>query len=267
MERREYVKWGRVAKGTAITFLGGFRTAVGIGEVGLGAASSSVGVGVLVAGHGVAQTGFGISDMGEGIHDIYLGFQDIDDEEQQAVRISKKVLGKYEEPLNFTVGATTNQVIVLGQAFYRFPRMSNMAGNTNSSTKKESNSNVTTEKERSNNSGTEGVVEDTTTNKTQPGKAQLHEGKQGKHVVGHNNYIEGRSEVNMETARNILNDFQNTGEKIERDEKIIKEIVDTQGKYIGIYINEKGERSVTSRFTIHYDSKGTAHIVPANPRP
>ncbi|KDE60943.1 hypothetical protein FUSO3_11535, partial [Fusobacterium necrophorum BL] len=147
MERREYVKWGRVAKGTAITFLGGFRTAVGIGEVGLGAASSSVGVGVLVAGHGVAQTGFGISDMGEGIHDIYLGFQDIDDEEQQAVRISKKVLGKYEEPLNFTVGATTNQVIVLGQAFYRFPRMSNMAGNTNSSTKKESNSNVTTEKE------------------------------------------------------------------------------------------------------------------------
>lgn len=71
----------------------------------------------------------------------------------------------------------------------------------------------------------------------------------------------------METARNILNDFQNTGEKIERDEKIIKEIVDTQGKYIGIYINEKGERSVTSRFTIHYDSKGTVHIVPANPRP
>jgi len=26
MDRREYVKWGRVFRGTAITFLGGFRT-------------------------------------------------------------------------------------------------------------------------------------------------------------------------------------------------------------------------------------------------
>ena len=48
MERREYVKWGRVFRGTALTFLGGFRTFLGISEVGLGAASSSVGVGVLV---------------------------------------------------------------------------------------------------------------------------------------------------------------------------------------------------------------------------
>ena len=43
MERREYVKWGRVFGGAA-------------------------------------QTGFGISDMGEGVHDIYLGFKDVDDE-------------------------------------------------------------------------------------------------------------------------------------------------------------------------------------------
>ena len=128
MERREYVKWGRVFRG-------------------------------------VAQTGFGISDMGEGIHDVYLGFKDVDDNKQQAVRISKKVLGKYEEPLNFVVGATTEQVIVIGQAFYRFP-ISNMTGNTNSSTKKESNSNVTTEKQKTNNTGTEKVVEDTTTVKT-----------------------------------------------------------------------------------------------------
>ena len=166
MERREYVKWERVFRGTAITFLGGFRTFLGISEIGLGAASSSAGVGVLVVGHGVAQTGFGFSDMGEGVHDIYLGFKDVDDKEQQAVRISKKVLGKYEEPLNFTVGATTDQAVVVGQAFYRFPRIGSMTGNTNSSTKKESNSNVTTEKQKTNNTGTEKVVEDTTTVKT-----------------------------------------------------------------------------------------------------
>ena len=166
MERREYVKWGRVFRGAAQTFLGGFRTFLGISEIWLGAASSSVGVGVLVVGHGAAQTGFGISDMGEGIYDVYLGFKDVDDEEQQAVRISKKVLGKYEEPLNFAVGATTEQAVVIGQAFYRFPRMGSMTGNTNSSTKKESNSNVTTEKQKSNNNRAEKVVEDTTTVKT-----------------------------------------------------------------------------------------------------
>lgn len=104
--------------------------------------------------------------MGEGIHDVYLGFKDVDDEEQQAVRISKKVLGKYEEPLNFGVGATTEQAVVIGQAFYRFPRMGSMTGNTNSSTKKESNSNETTEKQKSNNNRAEKVVEDTTTVKT-----------------------------------------------------------------------------------------------------
>ena len=77
--------------------------------------------------------------MGEGIHDIYLGFKDVDDEEQQAVRISKKVLGKYEEPLNFAVGATTDQAVVIGQAFYRFP-ITNMTGNTNLSNEKKTKS-------------------------------------------------------------------------------------------------------------------------------
>ena len=99
-------------------------------------------------------------------------------------------------------------------------------------------------------------------------KSPINVGKQGKHVVGHPNYIAGRSEVtDMQTASNILNDYQGTGRKFERDGKIVKEIVDTQGKYTGTYVNLKGERSVTSRFTIHYDSKGTAHVIPANPKP
>ena len=51
------------------------------------------------------------------------------------------------------------------------------------------------------------------TNKTQSGKATLNEGKQGKHVVGHNNFQQGKGEVDMQTASNILNDFQGTGQK------------------------------------------------------
>ena len=222
MDRREYVKWGRVFRGTAITFLGGFRTFLGISEIGLGAASSSVGVGVLVVGHGVAQTGFGISDMGEGIHDIYLGFKDVDDEEQQAVRISKKVLGKYEEPLNFAVGATTDQAVVIGQAFYRFPRMGSMTGNTNSSTKKESNSNVTTEKQKTNNTGREKVVEDIATVKTvgsnnkngSDSKNSQNTANLSKNVTSYSgDKIAGYNTADVKTMS--VKDFRKLGEKLE----------------------------------------------------
>ena len=205
MDRREYVKWERVFRGTAITFSGGFRTFLGISEIGLGAASSSVGVGVLVVGHGIAQTGFGISDIGEGIHDIYLGFKDVDDEKQQAVRISKKVLGKYEEPLNFAVGATTDQAVVIGQAFYRFP-ISNMTGNTNSSTKKESNSNVTTEKQKTNNTGTEKVVEDTTTVNNKNTVTQT--GNNSKEVVL---YEDKNSKITVDTKNVSTENNRTTG--------------------------------------------------------
>ena len=106
----------------------------------------------------------------------------------------------------------------------------------------------------------------TSVNKTQSGKATLNVGRQGKHVVGHPNYIAGRSEVtDMQTASDILNDFQGTGIIKNNGQK---EVIDTHGKYTGIFVDEKtGQRSITSRFTIHYDSKGTAHIVPANPNP
>ena len=110
----------------------------------------------------------------------------------------------------------------------------------------------------------------TSVNKTQSGKATLNVGKQGKHVVGHPNYIAGRSEVtDMQTASNILNDFQDTGQKFfDENGQKLKEVVDTNGKYMGIFVDkDTGQRSITSRFTIHYDSKGTAHIVPANPNP
>ena len=122
MDRREYVKWERVFRGTAITFSGGFRTFLGISEIGLGAASSSVGVGVLVVGHGIAQTGFGISETVEGLDHSRLGFIDISEEEREALSLSKKLLGKYEEALNFAVGGTTSEVATIGQAYGRVPK-------------------------------------------------------------------------------------------------------------------------------------------------
>ena len=93
----------------------------------------------------------------------------------------------------------------------------------------------------------------------------LHEGKQGKHVVGHNNFQSGKSEIDMQTAKNVLNEYKGTGEVIIKNDQV-KEIIDTHGKYTGTYVNLEGERSITSRFTIHYDSKGTAHIIPASPK-
>ena len=96
----------------------------------------------------------------------------------------------------------------------------------------------------------------------------LHEGKQGKHVVGHNNFQSGKSEIDMQTAKNVLNEYKGTGRiEVSNQGKQVKEIIDTHGKYTGIHVNLEGERSITSRFTIHYDSKGTAHIIPASPKP
>ena len=260
MDRREYVKWGRVFRGTAITFLGGFRTFLGISEIGLGAASSSVGVGVLVVGHGAAQTGFGISDMGEGIHDIYLGFKDVDDEEQQAVRISKKVLGKYEEPLNFAVGATTDQVVVIGQAFYRFPRISNMTGNINSSNEKKTKS-----------------AEVNSNKNIKENEYTMNEGAQNKHLKGESEYEEltkagtkksvFKDEITKENLKEIYENNIGKGEIIEIENKnggIRKFKIINLGEEIGETYNKREDKWETSvGIKIHYNNKTrTYHIVP-----
>ena len=260
MDRREYVKWGRVFRGTAITFLGGFRTFLGISEVGLGAASSSVGVGVLVVGHGAAQTGFGISDMGEGIHDIYLGFKDVDDEEQQAVRISKKVLGKYEEPLNFAVGATTNQAVVIGQAFYRFPIMSSTTGNINSSNEKKTKS-----------------AEVNSNKNIKENEYTMNEGAQNKHLKGESEYEEltkagtkksvFKDGITKENLKEIYENNIGKGEIIEIENKnggIRKFKIINLGEEIGETYNKREDKWETSvGIKIHYNNKTrTYHIVP-----
>lgn len=93
----------------------------------------------------------------------------------------------------------------------------------------------------------------------------IHEGKQGKHILGHNNYIEGRSylTISKEEAQTLVNRYAGTGEIRfnSNDEWDKKEIIKVY-KDIGVNINNKtGQETGTDRFKIHYSKKGT-HIVP-----
>ena len=90
-------------------------------------------------------------------------------------------------------------------------------------------------------------------------------GKQGKHILGHNNYIDGRSylTVTMDEAQELVDKYAGTGE-LRRDGKgnwKHQEIIHTP-KPIGVDINPvTGEQTTVSDFKIHYSQKGV-HIVP-----
>lgn len=98
---------------------------------------------------------------------------------------------------------------------------------------------------------------------TQPLKIEV--GKQGKHILGHNNYIKGRSylTISLEEAQEIINKYAGTGEinfnrKGEWDKKELIKV----DKNIGVSINNKtGIETLTNKFKVHYSNKGT-HIVP-----
>lgn len=94
----------------------------------------------------------------------------------------------------------------------------------------------------------------------------IHQGKQGKHIIGHNNYMAGKSYLTItpEEVQEIVNEYAGTG-KILRDnsgkwtnkEKIVLK------KNIGQYISFDGvENEPTNAFIIHYAKDGV-HIVPA----
>lgn len=97
----------------------------------------------------------------------------------------------------------------------------------------------------------------------QPLKIEV--GKQGKHILGHNNYIEGRSylTISLEEAQELINKYAGTGEiktnsKGEWDKK---ETIKTN-KEIGVNVSIlDGSENKTNSFKIHYSKKGT-HIVP-----
>lgn len=104
-------------------------------------------------------------------------------------------------------------------------------------------------------------------NKIKTGEQPLNieEGKQGKHIKGHNNYIEGRSylTISLEEAQELVNKYAGTGEiRLKQNgEWDNKEIIKVN-KEIGVNINNKtNESSLTNKFKVHYSKKGV-HIVP-----
>ena len=87
-------------------------------------------------------------------------------------------------------------------------------------------------------------------------------GKQGKHIVGNNNYIQGRSVFNgtVDDAQKLVDEFAGTGEWIGQNKERVN-----FGKVIGEYVNPAtGESVETTVGMIHYSKTGT-HIVPAQP--
>lgn len=98
---------------------------------------------------------------------------------------------------------------------------------------------------------------------------KIESGKQGKHIKGHNNYIEGKSSliISEKEAQEIIYKFAGTGE-ITRDGKgrwNNKEVV-TIDRTIGFFVDlVTGSEIPTNRATIHYSKRGV-HIVPARPK-
>lgn len=87
-------------------------------------------------------------------------------------------------------------------------------------------------------------------------------GKQGKHIVGNNNLIEGRSIFNgtVDDAQRLVDNFAGTGEWIGTNKERVN-----FGEVIGQYVNPATNEAVdTTVGIIHYSKTGT-HIVPAQP--
>lgn len=86
-------------------------------------------------------------------------------------------------------------------------------------------------------------------------------GKQGKHILGHNNYIIGKS-ILKEDAQALLDAFHSGNIKSSRVINDVKTQVDF-GKNIGTVVRD-GIDIPTTNGIIH-NSKTGAHIVPSNP--
>lgn len=100
--------------------------------------------------------------------------------------------------------------------------------------------------------------------KENPNALKLEEGKQGKHIPAHNNYIPGRSSITLtiEDCQELIYNKSGTGTLIfnknggwEHKERIVAD------KVIGTVTGSDGKIIETNKATIHY-SKNGAHIVP-----
>jgi RHS repeat-associated protein len=93
---------------------------------------------------------------------------------------------------------------------------------------------------------------------------RIHMGKQGKHIPGHSNYIEGRSILRADPE--ALAARAGTGQpvnRVPRGQPGFKERVDF-GEVIGDFV-EEGVATPTTKGIITYAVDGTIHIVPVRP--
>ncbi len=92
---------------------------------------------------------------------------------------------------------------------------------------------------------------------------KINAGKQGKHIPGTNNYIEGRSIFlgTVKDAEKLIKRHGGAGQMLSNN----RERVDF-GKIIGYYVDPvTSEKKATTIGIIHYSKDGT-HIVPARPK-
>ena len=93
----------------------------------------------------------------------------------------------------------------------------------------------------------------------------IEEGKQGKHILGDNNYTEGRSylTISKDEAQDLVNKYAGTGTfEFDKNGKWKKHEIINANKEIGVVVDPiTGEKTSTKSFKIHYSKKGT-HIVP-----
>ena len=93
---------------------------------------------------------------------------------------------------------------------------------------------------------------------------KIHEGQQGKHQPGHNNYQPGRSVLTGDPS--ALGRSAGTGQQVGNTQVGMagsKERIDF-GESIGTYVDPSGHASDTTNGIIHYGSNGI-HIVPSRP--
>uniref|UniRef100_UPI001C90E852 hemagglutinin repeat-containing protein n=1 Tax=Rhizobium laguerreae TaxID=1076926 RepID=UPI001C90E852 len=97
---------------------------------------------------------------------------------------------------------------------------------------------------------------------------KIEEGKQGKHIPGHNNHTPGRSELDDPDPQGLVDAHAGTGQQVGNipvGQPGSKERVDFGNKVIGKYVDPvTGEKIPTTKGIIHYGSKGV-HIVPSRP--
>lgn len=91
-------------------------------------------------------------------------------------------------------------------------------------------------------------------------KPKIRADKQGKHILGHNNFKPGKSEWTHPDPQALLDKFGGTGVRNGQRELVDFEVA------VGYYADLiTGTRTLTGRGVIHYDNAGGAHIVPAKP--